>query len=96
MRFKVSQRARSDLLQIGRYTQKEWGKEQRCRYLADIDRKFGLLAENPHLGRQSDGIRKGYFRFEYMSHIIFYRVVDSSVLISRVLHKSMDIKVHLD
>jgi len=51
MRFEVSKKALDDLHRIGRYTQKNWGKAQRRKYLADSDEKFSLLAENPHLGR---------------------------------------------
>ncbi len=95
MRFKVSQEANHDLREIGRYTQKKWGKNQRRKYLTELDEKFALLADNPHLGRACDSIREDYFRFEYIRHTIFYKQEKDFVLISRIIHKSRDIKTLL-
>lgn len=95
MRFKVSKEARDDIREIGRYTQRKWGKDQRRSYLNDLDKKFGLLAENPLLGRRCDSIREGYFRFEYVSHVIFYRQEKDFIVISRVVHQSRDVKALL-
>ncbi len=38
--FKVSKRAESDLLEVGRYTQTEWGIDQRNKYLDEINQRF--------------------------------------------------------
>lgn len=95
MPFRVSREATNDLREIGRYTQNKWGKAQRRRYLNDLDEKFQFLAENPQMGRRCDEIREGYFRFEFLSHIVFYRLDSEGLLISRVLHKSRDIKAQL-
>jgi len=92
MRFKVSKEARDDIREIGRYTQRKWGKDQRRHYLNDLNNKFELLAENPLLGRRCDNIRKGYFRFEYVSHVIFYRQEQDFIVITRVIHQSRDVK----
>ncbi|MCB1950344.1 MAG: type II toxin-antitoxin system RelE/ParE family toxin, partial [Nitrosomonas sp.] len=50
---------------------------------------------NPLLGRRCDSIRKGYFRFEYVSHVIFYRQEKNFIIISRVIHQSRDVKALL-
>ncbi|MDR4517041.1 MAG: type II toxin-antitoxin system RelE/ParE family toxin [Nitrosomonas sp.] len=72
MRFKVSKEVREDIRKIGRYTQRKWSKDQRRNYLNDLDKKFGLLAENPLLGRRCDSIREGYFWFEYVLATLFF------------------------
>lgn len=92
MGFKVSKEAQNDLLEIGRYSKKKWGIRQRNKYLSELDRMFGQLADNPHLGRKCDHIRMGYCRYEHASHIIFYKFMDSYILISRILYKGMDVK----
>ncbi len=92
MRFKVSKEARDDMRKIGHYTQRKWGKDQRRKYLDDLDKRFGLLAENPLLGRRCDNIIEGYSRFEYISHVIFYRQEKNFIVISRVIHQSRDVK----
>lgn len=96
MPFKVSKEATNDLREIGRYTQNKWGKAQRRRYLDDLDEKFHFLAENPQMGRRCEKIREGYFRFEFMSHIVFYKLGSEGVLISRVLHRNRDVKAQLN
>ena len=55
-RYRVSQRAKEDLRQIGLYTQREWGKEQRRKYLSGLDNKFSFLADSPaeNQGKRSD------------------------------------------
>ena len=95
MFYKLSQEAKTDLVKIGRYTQRQWGEEQRRKYLATIDAQFTLLADNPSIGRQADTVGLGYQRFEVASHVIFYKVRRNHILISRILHKSTHIRAHV-
>jgi len=48
--FRLTGRAKSDLLSIGRYTQKEWGIAQRNLYLKGIDQCFYQIAGIPEIG----------------------------------------------
>ena len=50
--YRVSKQAKNDLRQIGLYTEKEWGRAQRRKYLSELDRKFSLLAANPFLASE--------------------------------------------
>ena len=91
--YKVSRKARDDLLEIGRFTQKEWGAIQRNRYLKQLDDCFKQISENPELGVAIDFIADGYRKFPQGSHLIFYKLNDEdTVEIIRVLHKSMDVE----
>ena len=55
--FKLTRQALDDLREIGRYTQKQWGKEQRCVYLNRLDEAFHRIAENPAIRRSAEHIR---------------------------------------
>ncbi len=85
-----------DLLSIGRYTRKEWGKTQQICYLTQLDRAFHDLADKPGLGRACDEIREGYFKYGVGKHVIFYRHTGKDrIEIVRILHGRMDIEQHL-
>lgn len=90
--FKVSKKAYSDISEIGRYTQKNWGTPQRNYYLKQLDECFFQLAEYPELGLTCDYIAQGYRKFPQGSHLVFYKQdSDGAVEIIRVLHKNMDV-----
>ena len=91
MAFFLTLKAKADLLDIARYTQKEWGIKQRNAYLTQLDNAFHTLANAPKKGGNCDLIRKGYRKFAIEKHLIFYRLVDSTdIEIVRILHVSMD------
>ena len=94
--FKVSRKARDDLILIGRYTEKEWGTSQRNIYLKQMDDCFHQIADTPELGVTCDYIRKGYRKFPQGSHIIFYKQNRKrTVEIIRFLYESMDVSSKL-
>jgi len=91
--YRITNKAQSDLISIGRFTVKEWGLAQRNFYLKQLDNCFSQIAENPELGMACDFIVSGYRRFPQGSHVIFYKQSSEGVIeIIRVLHKSMDIE----
>jgi len=94
--FKLSKKAKDDLIGIARYTEQTWGREQRLLYLKKLDVMFYTLADNPALHRSCDDIRSGYFKQLVGSHLIFFRNdPNSTIEIIRVLHKRMDVALHL-
>ena len=94
--FILTQKARDDLLAIGRYTRKQWGKAQQRHYLTQLDSAFHDLADKPGLGRACDDIREGYFKYGVGKHVIFYRHTEEErIEIVRILHGRMDIEQHL-
>jgi toxin ParE1/3/4 len=60
--FRFSRRAESDLLSIGNFTFRTWGKAQTIRYLTELEARCQTLADNPALGRSCDYIRQGLRR----------------------------------
>ena len=93
-RFKVSAKARNDLLQIGKYTELKWGKNQRNHYLKQLDEAFNLIAVNPRIGKNRSHVLTGYRGYQQGSHVVYYK--KSNVIeIIRVLHKQMDVGKHI-
>lgn len=94
--FQLSTDAKSDLRAIALFTQNRWGKAQRNLYIKQLDDAFRLLSKNVEAGYACDGIRKGYRKFPQGSHIVFYKPsVAGGILIVRILHKNMDVDLHI-
>jgi len=92
MKFHLSKKAKSDLIKIARYTQLNWGRQQRNDYLKLLDSVFQQIAEEPELGYACDDIRQGDKKRPQGSHVIYYKEFGKKeVIIIRVLYKSMDV-----
>lgn len=89
--FRITPRARDDLKNIGRYTLKIWGKQQRDIYLKNLDKRFAWLAKNPRLGKHRPDIQEGYYCFPQGSHLVVYILRDNGIDIIGVPHQDMDI-----
>jgi toxin ParE1/3/4 len=88
-RFRLSRRAEADLLTIGEYTLRKWGKAQAIRYIDELEICCQMLADNPASGRLCDDVRPGLHRHEHGRHVVFYRQERGGILISRILHQRM-------
>ncbi len=94
--FTLTKKAKADLKEIAHYTQCQWGRDQRDKYLAMLDSCFHQLAANPFMGKDCSHIRSGYRKNTVGSHVIFYRQTSVDIIeIVRVLHGSMDIERRL-
>lgn len=94
--FSLTKKAVADLLEIGRYTEQHWGKEQRNKYLAQLDACFQQVAADPLKGKDCDDIRKGYRKMNAGSHVVFYwQKSPAEIEIVRVLHGRMDFETKL-
>jgi len=93
-KFKLTARARKDLLQIGRYTELKWGEDQRNHYLKQLDVAFNLIVGNPKIGKDRSHVLPGYRSFQQNAHVIYYRESEAIEII-RVLHKQMDVGKHI-
>lgn len=89
--YELSQEADTDLQEIFDYTQEKFGSDQAIAYLTGLDELFYALCTHPHTGRVRSEIRPRLRSISYVSHVVFYRVVDKHVRIVRVLHASRDI-----
>ena len=93
--YRLSGLARNDLFDIADYTFETWGEEQAYRYIDDLEACFRGLAESPGIGRKCDRLRPGYRRFEHARHVIFCRIDEQKLFISRILHQRMLPRPHL-
>jgi len=94
--FELSKKAKEDLRQIAKYTEKRWGKTQRNLYLRQFDDGFHLLSESPFAGKACNFIAEGYRRFPIGSHIIFYKeTTKNKITIIRILHQNMDVETRI-
>jgi toxin ParE1/3/4 len=91
-KFLLSTKAKSDLINIARYTQLNWEIIQRNDYLKVLDSSFQFIANEPELGINCDYIRAAYKKHPQSSHVIYYKQYKvNQILIVRILHKSMDV-----
>lgn len=95
-RLVVSKRAHADLLEIWRYSFKNWGEAQADRSLDELDAGLRECGAEPECGRRRDEVRPGYWSLFVRRHVAFYTVTADEVRIQRVLHGSMDPDLHMD
>jgi toxin ParE1/3/4 len=92
----VSRFARRDLNSISRYTLDNWGRKQLLEYVGGLLDRLDEIARDPKMGRNVFNIPNRFFRVQYRSHFIFYRVATNEVRIVRILHQSMDAARHFN
>ena len=81
--------AEADLLDIGLYTNRTWGRKQCNRYLRQLEESCLQLANDPARGRPCYEIRPGLRRIRVGRHVVFYREEGGGILVSRILHERM-------
>lgn len=90
-----SKKAVTDLEEIWLYTVDKWSVSQADRYYLLIIDEIDYICKNVKSGKPMDNIRKCYRVTKVKSHLIFYRVVNDTVEIIRILHERMDIENRL-
>ncbi len=90
----LSPQAEEDLSDIGVYTEKQWGKRQRKKYIAQLINRIQRLAKNPALGRQRHELPQAPYSYHEGRHVIFYRLTTESIEVIRVLYDAMDFSRH--
>lgn len=91
----LSQAADGDINDIYLYSYEQFGEAKADACLLSLDETLKRLAVSPRLGKPIDYLRTGYRRYEHVSHSVFYKSVESGILIVRVLHNHMDAAKHL-
>ena len=86
-----TKQAATDLKNIGRFTQRQWGKKARIEYLCRLQCAFSRLVANPGLGSVRKELSDSFRILPVARHLVVYRIDDENhVVIVRVLHQSMD------
>jgi len=89
--YELTLEADNDLQDIYDYTAEQFGAEQATKYLMGLEDLFYILCHHPQSGRMRNEIRKGVRSISYVSHIVFYRVIERHIRIVRILHASRDL-----
>lgn len=95
MQLIISRSARADLKAIARYSEREWGAARSKSHLAAFAERFALLTRRPKLGAPHDDTSRGHRALPVGRHLVFYRIDRNRLLIIRVQHERMDVKLHL-
>ncbi len=93
-RIIITPKARKDLVAIGSYTEKQWGKGQRKKYLAQLNTRIQRLAQNPEHGRLYHELPRAPRGYHEGRHVIFYLPLPRGIEIIRVLYDAMDFSSH--
>lgn len=94
--YSLTRDAQKDLIEIRRYTLKQWGVEQSKKYLLEIRQTIKALSETPAIGKQRHEVGNNVFSFPHVSHVIYYIIDKNQLVVFGVLHKSMVPLLQLD
>lgn len=94
--YRLTPDAQSDLIDIRRFTVKQWGEAQSQKYLSELRRTLRLLATTPSLGKARPDIGEDVLSFPHVSHVVYYTVHERQLIVFGVLHKRMVPVNHLD
>jgi toxin ParE1/3/4 len=96
-KYHLTNKAVEDLTNIWEYTVDTWSERQADDYYNMLIASFQKITENPRLfGLKYEEIAEGLRGYRANKHIIFYRILaDGDILIIRILHQRMDLKLRL-
>lgn len=87
--FNLSGEAKSDLLQIRKYTVSAWGKAQWLAYSSQLQQAMAMLADNSLAGIRCEELGVNAYRFPLQHHTLYFEKYAEYILIVRVLQNSM-------
>jgi toxin ParE1/3/4 len=94
--YALTNEAHSDMEGIWTYTVENWSIEQADRYFNLIIDEINYICTNTAAGRSMDHVKEGYRASKVKSHLIFYRIVNNTIEVIRILHERMDIENNLN
>jgi toxin ParE1/3/4 len=87
--YRLTPDAQTDLIEIRRFTVKQWGTAQSQKYLLELRQTIRLLAETPSLGKSRPDVGSSVLSFPHVSHVIYYVAHEQQLIVFGVLHKRM-------
>jgi toxin ParE1/3/4 len=87
--YRLTPDAQSDLVEIRRFTVKQWGTTQSKKYLSKLRNTIRLLAETPSLGKSRPEVGSNVLSFPHVSHVIYYVLHEQQLVVFGVLYKRM-------
>lgn len=92
--LRITSKARTDLVEIGRYTESHWGAAQKVKYWQEIMACIRQLRDMPGLGVARMELHKDQRSHPVGKHIVYYRDTGDLLIIDRILHQSMEPLIH--
>jgi len=93
--YQLTNEAAIDIEEILDQSINNFGTAQTEIFFEALKKCIKLLADQPNIGHSAEDILPDYLRFPHESHVIFYKILSSSILVVRILHKRMDPKKHI-
>jgi len=90
VKYTFSSLAQNDVKDLIKNSYLSFGFDVTEQYQQGLNRCFNLLASTPLIGISADGLRTGYLKFPYKSHIVYYKVRKKDIFIVRLLHQRMN------
>ena len=85
MTYRLTRRARADVLNIWRYIAQD-NEPAADRFIDLLIHHFRLLGDNPYAGRRREEMRPGYRSFPVGEYLILYRIAALGIQIMHVAH----------
>ncbi|MDH2328860.1 type II toxin-antitoxin system RelE/ParE family toxin [Cereibacter sp. SYSU M97828] len=86
--------AEQDLMEIWRYTVRQWSVEQAETYQDSLVDAFEGLAAGQKQGRPVAIRRRGYLSYAVGAHVVYFRNTEGGIIVVRVLHGRQDVQRH--
>ena len=93
--YRLRPAARDDLEEIWDYTLREWSVEQALNYTDELEASIDLICESPTMCRERNEFVPPVRINPHGEHLIIYVIEDGVVIVTRILHSSMDVDFHL-
>ena len=95
MKYKLTIKAEEDLREIYRYSRLKFGEIQADAYFSGLEECVVLLSKQPAMAQRVDDLRRGYYRYFYQKHAVYFVQNKEYILVIRVLHQQMKPQFHL-
>ncbi len=95
MKIVLTNDADHDLMEIYDYSLSNFGEKQADIYFNRLISYFDRLAIYPELGTKREELAAGIKSLTFHSHVIFYQILNDSILVVRILHHSRDFPKHI-
>ncbi|MDC8451095.1 MAG: type II toxin-antitoxin system RelE/ParE family toxin [Nitrospira sp.] len=89
----LSDEAIEDFRDILSYTMQMWGERQVEEYATILHKALTDIEQDPLVGK---GDLPPYHHVRAGKHVVFYRLTEDKVQVSRILHSAMDFVRHLE
>ena len=84
--YRLRPKVEQDLEEIYLYSVQRFGLVRANQYIFDLEDAFEDLAQEPDLELDYREIKPGILGYLVVSHVVFYRIESSEILVIRVLH----------